>query len=411
VGGLEEVSVSEDTAAPGRNRGFGFARFESHSAALAALGRMTRPRFSLPGHRGHLSVSWAREEPSPAALAAVTTVYVRRMPPGWGEPELRAACAPHGALESVVHARALPAPPRTDFGYVRFASRPEAEAALAALGGMTAKDADGVEVALEVEFAKPRAKEAVPGGRGAGREGAGRGRGAGRDGPGRGRDGGWKEQGGGRGGRGRGDGGGSSMGRLLDAMRSRAPPAPSPTKPAGDAPDDASAGGRGGRGGRRERDAPGGGRDRERVRGRGGKRDFTTMNGGEDAGGRGGGGRGRGRHPQQQQQQHQHPGGFAPGFAGGMHPAMMMHPQMQHAMQMQYMQAVQMQQYQMAQQQMHMAQMAQMMPQGPVMPGAMMFGDMSAAGGYAAAAGYYGAPPGAAGAPPGALYPPYQGPY
>jgi hypothetical protein len=368
IHGVEEVTMSEDPAAPGRNRGFGFARFASHSAAFAALGKLSRPRASLPGHRGSLSVSWAREEPSPAALAAVTTLYVRRMPPGWTDVELRAACEPHGTLESVVHARKLPAPPRTDFGFVRFATRAEADAALLALQGVNVADSDGVEVALEVEIAKPRpGKEPHAGGRGAGgaaggrggrdggrgrgaagRDGGGGGRG-GRDGGRGGRDGGGR---GGRGGRGRGEEGGSSMGRLLDAMRSRAQPpaalaaagaggaAGAAAGGAGAAPDGGAGGfgGRGGRfggrGGRRDGEQGGGRRDGDQGRGRGrgggggNKRDFAAMSGGDAGGGGGGrdgpggGGRGRGRmqqlqHRPQQQPFRGGPGGMQGGPFGG----------------------------------------------------------------------------------------------
>lgn len=123
-----------------KNRGFTFLDFDCHKTAAAAKKRLATCRvFGCD-----IIVDWADplEEPDEETMSKVKVLYVRNLKSDVTEAMLRSAFEAHGAVEKVKKVK--------DYGFVHFADRESALAALDALNGTMIGESE-----MQVSLAKP----------------------------------------------------------------------------------------------------------------------------------------------------------------------------------------------------------------------------------------------------------------
>jgi len=135
-----------DAYNPKRNRGFAFVEFVSHQDATQVLKRFQRT--SLHG----INASWAepKDEPDDEVMQSVRTVYVRNLPTGSTDVEVRELFEKFGPIEKVVLPASTTGQKWKNFGFVYFEERSHALEAINAMNGHVLKDR-----ALEVSLARP----------------------------------------------------------------------------------------------------------------------------------------------------------------------------------------------------------------------------------------------------------------
>jgi len=162
----EDASAPTGTHTPGgsqRSRGFAFVDFFNTACAEKARRALSAPQFSLRGR--HVSASWAEARPDEADVhaqqAATKSVYVANIPLAASPEALKAAFEQFGDVERVVipPPKAVAAPssaaPRARYGFVHFAER---SSALAAVDAPEKPVLEGVM--LELSLAKPEQRNA-----------------------------------------------------------------------------------------------------------------------------------------------------------------------------------------------------------------------------------------------------------
>ncbi|KAK9061768.1 hypothetical protein SSX86_018951 [Deinandra increscens subsp. villosa] len=140
-----------------KNRGFGFVKFASHSAAARAFRVGSKPDFVLGG-TSHPSVKWAEEDArvDPDELAKIKIAFVRNLPSSTDENYLKLLFGSFGKVEKVVvHNKGT-----SSVGFIHFAQRSHLDDAIAGLNEKTVLGPrGGPSFTLQVEVARPMDKK------------------------------------------------------------------------------------------------------------------------------------------------------------------------------------------------------------------------------------------------------------
>ncbi|XP_076932306.1 uncharacterized protein LOC143597794 [Bidens hawaiensis] len=140
-----------------KNRGFGFVKFSSHSAAARALKAGAKPGFVLGGTL-HPSIKWAEENAGVDSdeLAKITIAFVRNLPFGADETYLKLLFDPFGKVEKVVvHNKGT-----STVGFIHFAQRSHLDNAIRGLNGKSVPGPKGgPSFKMLVEVARPMDKK------------------------------------------------------------------------------------------------------------------------------------------------------------------------------------------------------------------------------------------------------------
>ncbi|KAI5070948.1 hypothetical protein GOP47_0013199 [Adiantum capillus-veneris] len=155
VEGIDEMVVVEDNENEGHNRGHAFLEFVSHSDAIKAFKRLSKPD-AIFGSDRSAKVAWAEgsSEPDEAVMVKVKSVFVSGLPEEWDDGNIREHFGKYGNIERIVLAKNIAKSKRTDYAFANFATRDAAVAAIEALNNIELTDGDN-KVKLKVELAKP----------------------------------------------------------------------------------------------------------------------------------------------------------------------------------------------------------------------------------------------------------------
>lgn len=131
--GIENIAgmrLPGDPHKEGRTRGYAFLEFDTHSGAISALERLSKPD-AIFGCDESAKVSFSRTplHPSEDALSQGKTVYVEGLTDVWTEAKVKEFCEQYGEVEEVRLSQTL-GKKRKDCGFISFASRDSAHACL-----------------------------------------------------------------------------------------------------------------------------------------------------------------------------------------------------------------------------------------------------------------------------------------
>ncbi|MCO5593622.1 hypothetical protein L7F22_047637 [Adiantum nelumboides] len=159
VDGIDEMVLVEDHDNEGHNRGHVFLEFVSHSDAIKAFKRLSKPD-ALFGCDRSAKVAWAEgsSELDETVMVKVKSVFVGGLPEEWDDGKLREHFGKYGDIERIVLAKNIAKSKRTDYAFVNFASRDAAVTAIEALNDTELTDGDK-KLKLKVELAKPTSRK------------------------------------------------------------------------------------------------------------------------------------------------------------------------------------------------------------------------------------------------------------
>ncbi|KAK1257503.1 Polyadenylate-binding protein RBP47 [Acorus gramineus] len=156
VDNFEELTLVEDTAIVGMNRGFAFLDFSSRSEAVIACKHLQR-RNVVFGTDRNAKVAFADTfiEPDDEIMAQVKTVFVDGLPVSWDEDRVKQNFKKFGRIEKIELARNMPAAKRADFGFITFDTH---DSAVTCAENMNNTDIDDGEkkVKIRARLSRPR---------------------------------------------------------------------------------------------------------------------------------------------------------------------------------------------------------------------------------------------------------------
>ncbi|XP_077246685.1 uncharacterized protein LOC143886548 isoform X2 [Tasmannia lanceolata] len=121
---LEEVHLMEDPTNKGKNRGYAFLDFGTHSDAVAACTKLQkRDVFLGTDIRAEVAFS---NKPDAEVMAQVKSVFLDGLPSNWDEAHVRELFNKYGEIENIELARNMPTAKRKDFGFICFKTRDSA---------------------------------------------------------------------------------------------------------------------------------------------------------------------------------------------------------------------------------------------------------------------------------------------
>eukprot|EP00271_Cylindrocystis_brebissonii_P014005 TRINITY_DN3480_c0_g1_i1.p1 TRINITY_DN3480_c0_g1~~TRINITY_DN3480_c0_g1_i1.p1 ORF type:complete len:919 (-),score=229.00 TRINITY_DN3480_c0_g1_i1:1344-4100(-) len=154
----EEITLMEDPQHEGMNRGFAFVEFSSYKEAVTAWRLLQMPE-AVFGTDRSAKVAWAQplNAPDEETMAQVKSLFVDGLPPPWDEARVKEQFEPFGEVQRVVLAKKMMSAKRKDFGFVNFAERDAALAAMEALNNTEVLEGD-VKFRMKITLAKPQSK-------------------------------------------------------------------------------------------------------------------------------------------------------------------------------------------------------------------------------------------------------------
>lgn len=155
IEGIEEMTLMDDPQNEGSNRGFAFLELATHSDALKAFKRLSKPD-AIFGTDRSAKVAWAEafNEPDEEVMAKVKSVFVDGMPVSWDEETVKKHFGQYGDIDRVVLSKNISRSKRNDFGFVHYVTREAALACVEALKEAELPDGDS-KVNIKVALAKP----------------------------------------------------------------------------------------------------------------------------------------------------------------------------------------------------------------------------------------------------------------
>ncbi|KAL6867475.1 hypothetical protein ACP4OV_015499 [Aristida adscensionis] len=155
IDGLE-MSLPDDPDSGGRNKGFAFIQFESHSDAIEAFQRLRKPD-AIFGMNRSAKVSFAQTplQPCEDLLMKVKTIYLEHVPLSWDEEKIEECCKEHIEIKKIVLVRKLKRSKKKDISFVEFYSR---DSALACVEGINSGWIGDGEVKIFASLARPLCK-------------------------------------------------------------------------------------------------------------------------------------------------------------------------------------------------------------------------------------------------------------
>ncbi|RZC69265.1 hypothetical protein C5167_032340 [Papaver somniferum] len=128
IDSIDDLTLVEDKR-EGRNRGFAFLDFVSHSEAVEAYKRLLKKK-AVFGVDRIAKVAFADSfiQPDDAIMAQVKTVFVDGLPASWNEDRVKEHLKKFGEIEKIELARNMPSAKRKDFGFISFCAHDEAVA-------------------------------------------------------------------------------------------------------------------------------------------------------------------------------------------------------------------------------------------------------------------------------------------
>ncbi|XP_076889540.1 uncharacterized protein LOC143540330 [Bidens hawaiensis] len=156
---IEVLRLPEDPKMEGKNKGFAFLEFSTHSDAVEAFKRLKKPDVVF-GRDISAKVEFA-ETPKPSMaedLLQVNVVHLEGLTEDWTEEKVKDICKTYGEILKI-NVRPKSRNKRKDFGFVTFNS---SESALACVEGIN-NTAIGVETKIKASIAKPQQKGGIHG--------------------------------------------------------------------------------------------------------------------------------------------------------------------------------------------------------------------------------------------------------
>lgn len=152
---IQEIHLPYDPMNNGKNKGFAFMEFSTHSDAMTAFQRLIKPD-AIFGCSRSAKVAFASisMHPSEEALSQMKTVHVKGLSDSWDEGKVKEISKQYGEIESVKLSRNLKFKHK-DFGFVTFTSR---ESALACIEGINGSHIAEGEVEVKANIARPQSK-------------------------------------------------------------------------------------------------------------------------------------------------------------------------------------------------------------------------------------------------------------
>ncbi|XP_042752819.1 uncharacterized protein LOC111904032 isoform X2 [Lactuca sativa] len=151
---IEMIRLPENPKLVGKNKGFAFLEFTTHSDAVAAFQRLKKPD-AVFGRDISAKVAFAQTpmRQNDEDLSQAKKVYLEGLTKDWSEEKVKEICKKYGEILRVD----ICLNPRTkhkDFGFITFASN---EHALACVEGINNADIGG-EVKIKANISKPQSK-------------------------------------------------------------------------------------------------------------------------------------------------------------------------------------------------------------------------------------------------------------
>ncbi|XP_076942730.1 uncharacterized protein LOC143612694 [Bidens hawaiensis] len=157
---IEMLRLPEDPKMEGKNKGFAFLEFSTHSDAVEAFKRLKKPDVVF-GRDISAKVEFA-ETPKPSAaedLLQVNVVHLEGLTEDWTEEKVKDICKTYGEILKI-NVRPKSRNKRKDFGFVTFNSPESAQACVEGINNT----AIGVETKIKASIAKPQQKGGIHGG-------------------------------------------------------------------------------------------------------------------------------------------------------------------------------------------------------------------------------------------------------